>query len=122
MWAILLQMVEERNHLLLVLIDKLLIVVELLVILKDRGPLGKLHIITVTQEAGIGTMYLLLDHPLHICRNLPPYLVQIILIKMVLNRTILLNSIIIRIVFCYTSGFHKPSFLIPGFTDIVANL
>ena len=37
-----------------------------LVILKNRRPLGKLHIVTVTQEAGIGTVYLFLDHPQHI--------------------------------------------------------
>ena len=92
-------------------------------ILKNRRPLCKLHIVTVTQEAGIGTVYLLLDHPLHISRYLFPYLIQIILIKMVLDRTVLLkfnqNS---NSCFCYTSGFHKPSDFTPGFAYTEANI
>ena len=88
---LLLDVNEQLQHPVLVSAEQFRVVIELLTIGQHRSPLGEPHGLTIAEEAGVGTMYLLLYHIFQILWHLCHYVLHKLTAKGVLDRAVLLE-------------------------------
>ena len=91
LWILSLDVTEEFQHSVPVSLEQLRVVIELLSILQHRCTLGEPHGLTVAEEAGVGTMYLLLYHIFQILWHFCHYVLHELTAKGVFDRAVLLE-------------------------------
>ena len=82
---------EQLQHSVFVSFEQLKVVIELLTILQHRCTLGEPHGLTIAEEAGVGTMYLLLHHIFQILWHLCHYVLHELTAEGVFDRAVLLE-------------------------------